>query len=182
VDILSAPYCRRTSDPHDRCSSHPNPHLSSPDLLIILSCYLILIHIYDYILAQLLAQVTTNPAALDTALQSAPVLSLGGLPVPPARHLPAYLLLVLFNNQITPIQAFLGLPDSLRVSDAEEVCATPIGGRFGQEQRGGLFSGAGGQALCMALVQVEIEQAVGRTGGLGVISAFKEKRARVLEL
>lgn len=181
VDILSA-LVSPDLDPHDHCSSHPNPHLSSPDLLLILSCYLLLIHIYDYILAQLLAQVTNNPAALDTALQSAPVLSLGGLPVPPARHLPAYLLLVLFNNQIMPIQALLGLPDSLRVSDVEEVCGTPMGGRFGQGQRGGLFSGAGGQALCMALVQVEIEQAVGRTGGLGVISALKEKRARVLEL
>ncbi|CAG8895701.1 unnamed protein product [Penicillium egyptiacum] len=178
VDTLSA-LVPPALDPHDNPhhSSHPNPHLSSPDLLIILSSYILLIHIYDYILAQLLAQVTTNPAALDTALQSAPVLSLGGLAVPPARHLPAHLLLVLFNNQILPIQAFLGLPDSLRVSDVKEV-----GGRFGQGQTGGLFSGAGGQALCMALVQVEIEQAVGGTGGLGIIAALREKRARVLEL
>lgn len=81
-----------------------------------------------------------------------------------------------------PIQALLGLPDSLRVSNFEEMCGTPMGGRFGQGRRGGLFSEAGGQALCMALVQAEIEQAVGRRGGLGVISALKEKRVRVLEL
>jgi hypothetical protein len=31
-------------------------------------------------------------------------------------------------------------------------------------------------------VQVETEQAVGGTGGLGVIAALREKRARVLEL
>lgn len=96
MDILSA-LVPPDLDPHGHCLSHPNPHLSSPDLLL-LSWYLLLIYIYDYILAQLLAQVTNNLAALDTALQSAPVLSLGGLPVPPARHLPAYLLLVLFNN------------------------------------------------------------------------------------
>ncbi|GFF54250.1 hypothetical protein IFM58399_09780 [Aspergillus lentulus] len=183
VDILSA-LVPSALGPHDHPtrSSHPNPHLSSPDLLIILSCYILLIHIYDYILGQLLAQVTSNPAALETALQSAPVLSLGGLAVPPPRHLPAHLVLVLLNNQLLPIEAFLGIPDSLRVSDVKEVGGTPTGGRFGQGQRDGLFSGAGGQALCMALVQVETEQAVGGTGGLGVIAALREKKVRVLEL
>lgn len=163
MDILSS-LVPPAVDPHD------HSHLSIPDLLVILSCYILLINIYDHILAQLLSRVTTNPAVLDTALQSTPVLSLGGLAVPPAGHLPAHLVLVLLNNQVLPIEACLGLLDTLRVSDVKE---TPMGG---------LFSGAGGQALCMALVQVEIEQAVGGTGGLGLIVALREKRARVLEL
>ncbi|KAI9375069.1 hypothetical protein BJX61DRAFT_540216 [Aspergillus egyptiacus] len=166
-------------------SSQPNnPHLSTPDLLLILACYILLIHIYDGIFAQLLDQATTDSSALDTALQSAPVLSLGGIAVPPARHLPAHPLLVLFNRQIRPIEALLGLPDSLRVSDAKQAGGGPQPGRgTGQDHRGGgLFSGAGGQTLCMGLVQVEIEQAVGGTCGLGVFVALREKRARVLVL
>ncbi|KAL4993170.1 hypothetical protein BDV10DRAFT_190219 [Aspergillus recurvatus] len=151
---------------------------TTPDLLTALSCYILLISTYDTLLAHTLA----HPAALDHA---APVLALGGLPVRFAPSLPAHLLLSLLNSQLQPIEACLGLPEVLRVCE---------GGRspgHGQShtQSAGLFGRPGGQALCMALVQVEREQERGEcsmggagAGVLGVVAALRGKRRRVLGL
>lgn len=152
------------------------------DLLTVLSCYILLLSIYDCILAEFLAQSTTKPAFLDNALQSAPALALGGLVVPLAPTLPAYLLLSLLNNQVLPIEMCLGLPEVFRTCEGSRGAPGAEPGQ-GDVQKTGLFGGPGGQALCMSLVQVEMERGVRPKGGaLGIVAALREKRQRVLAL
>ncbi|RDW68923.1 Zn(II)2Cys6 transcription factor domain-containing protein [Aspergillus mulundensis] len=167
-----------TLHPLDTTAATTTTTPTTPDLLTALSCYILLVSIYDALLAQFLAAAATHAAAPDTA---APVLALGGLPVPLAPTLPANLLISLLNSQLQPIETCLGLPEVLRVCEGGR---SPPG--VGPGHNAGLFGRPGGQALCMALVQVEGERAGGHigvgSGVMGVVAALREKRRRALGL
>lgn len=148
-----------------------HPRLSIADLLIILSCHMLTISIYDSIFCHFTDQALHNPGAVNIVMQSAPKLFLGGIAVPLRLDMLSHLLYCLTESQLRPIEMLLGLPD--------EFCVSLKRNLVSKDKQTGLFSGQSGQLLFSTLMEVEKERASEERGGLGVIESLKEKIRRV---
>ncbi|KAF3765314.1 hypothetical protein M406DRAFT_105776 [Cryphonectria parasitica EP155] len=145
-----------------------DPRLSMSDLLTTISCYILIVSIYDSIFSHCIAQSLQNPA------QAGPKLFLGGIEVPTRPNMLGHLLFRVLDSQLRPIEELLGLPSEFCVSWKREPSNS--------ENQTGLFSGRSGQSLFMALVQMETERTTDDRGGLGVVESLKENARRVQSL
>lgn len=142
-----------------------HPHLSTADLLTILSCHWSIISIYDSIFSHFADQALHNPGVI---LQSAPKLCLGGIAVPPRLGMLSDLLYCLTGSHLRPIEMLLGLPDEYCVSFRRSSGNS-------KDKQTGVFSDQWGQSLFSTLMKVETERASEERDGLGVIESLKEK-------
>jgi hypothetical protein len=147
-----------------RESQTPRPSVAH--LLTTFSCYIQIISIFDSIFSHFINQSLHNPSAINTIIQSGPMLLLGGLPVPPWPNLLGHLLVCLTEHQLQPIELLMGLPDRF--------CVSLKGNGAEEDNHHGLFSGQNGQSLFTALIRVGTEESED-ISGLGVIESLKEK-------
>ena len=148
-----------------------HPRLSVTDLLAILSCHMLTISIYDSIFCHFTNQALHNPGAVNTVMQSAPKLFLGGIAVTPRLDMLSHLLYCLTGGQLRPIEMLLGLPDEFCVSSKRNLVS--------KDKQPGLFSGQSGQLLFSTLMKIETVRASEDRGGSGVIESLKEKMKHV---
>lgn len=148
-----------------------HPRLSIADLLTILTCHILTISIYDFIFSQFADHSLHSPGTVNTVMQSAPKLFLGGAAVPPRLDLLSHLLYCLTASQLRPIELLLGLPD--------EFCVSLKRNSADRNKKAGLFSGQSGQLLCATLMKVETERTSKGRGTLGVIESLKERIRRI---
>lgn len=144
-----------------------HPRLSVAELLTILSCHMLIISIYDFILSHFTEQALHNPGAINNLMQSAPKLFLGGIAVAPRLKLLSHLLYCLIEGQLRPIEMLLGLPEEFSIALKRNVA--------GKENRTGLFSGQGGQLLFSTLMKMGNDSTSEVRSGLGGIESLREK-------
>ncbi|KAK7422154.1 hypothetical protein QQZ08_009622 [Neonectria magnoliae] len=137
--------------------------------LTAMSCYLLLIFIYDCIISHVLDQASNNLLVRDFILHSAPSVSLGGFPIPTPTNLVGQLFVQLMQLKIKPIEAALGLPGDCRVSgkvDEEKMSTT------------GLLGGKHRESLLMALKGSDIDGA-NDLSAAGALDSLRDKMARL---
>lgn len=150
--------------------SSPHPHLSMADMLTTLSCHILIISIYDSIFYHFVDHSLLNPSAVNTVMQTASRLFLGGIAVPPWLNMLGHLLFCLTESQLRPIELLPGIPN--------DFCVSLKRNSISKDRLHGLLSGQSGQPLFTALMQVETERSTEERGGLGVIKFVKEKTRR----
>jgi len=142
------------------------PRLSMSELLTTISCYILIVSIYDTIFSRCIA-----PSSRKSETQSGPKLFLGGIEVPMTPNMLNHLLFRILDSQLRPIEELLDLPSEFCVSWKRDASNS--------EKETGLFSGRRGQSLLTALIQMEMERASDGGGGLKVIESLKDNVRRV---
>jgi hypothetical protein len=140
--------------------------LSMSELLTTISCYILIVSIYDTIFSRCIA-----PSSQASETHPGPKLFLGGIEVPMTPNMLNHLLFRILDSQLRPIEELLDLPSEFCVSWKRDTSDS--------EKETGLFSGRRGQSLLTALIQMEMERASDGRGGLKVIESLKDNVRRV---
>lgn len=123
------------------------PRLRTTQLLVVLSCYIHIVSIYDVIFSRVFDYLVSCSKASNAAQSAAtPILYLGGLPVPSNQPLSGSLLVHLTEQQLHKIELLMGLPEHYCVSSRSK----------DMKQTGdlGLFGGHSSECLLNAVIQL----------------------------
>lgn len=121
------------------------PRLRTTQLLVVLSCYLQIVAIYDVIFTKvfeyLLQNSETGGGGGGCSVQlGAPIMYLGGLPVAPNHPLSSSLLVHLTEHQLHKLEQLIGLPEFYRVSSrSADIKRDEDMGLFGCQRSKSLF-------------------------------------------
>ncbi|KPM43128.1 hypothetical protein AK830_g3385 [Neonectria ditissima] len=137
--------------------------------LTAMSCYLLLIFIYDCIFTHVLDQASNNLLVRDFILHSAPSVSLGWFSIPTQTNLVGQLFVQLMQLKMKPIETALGLPGDCRVSsEGDEEKMSPTG----------LLGGKHRESLLAALKGSDIDGG-SDLNAAGALDSLRDKMARL---
>ncbi|RYP75282.1 hypothetical protein DL771_002502 [Monosporascus sp. 5C6A] len=152
-------------------SRSPSPRPRTTQLLTALTCYILVVSIYDVIFSRVLDWLIRNTKASPSSQSPIPIIYLGGLPIPPSQALPGSLLILLTEHQLQPIEELMGLPDHFRISSRSDETA-----RIGET---GLLENPFGQALLNALTKRGEDGETSHDDTMMATTSLKEKMRQI---
>lgn len=139
-------------------------------LLTALTCYILVVSIYDAIFSRVLDWLAMHSNRSSFPQSPGTAIYLGGLQVPPSQTLPGSMLVVLVKHQLQPIEELMGLPDHFRISSRSDETARP-----GET---GLLQGPFGQTLLNAVMKQGEDREM-RQDDIMCIHSLKKKMRQI---
>lgn len=139
-------------------------------LLTALTCYILVVSIYDAIFSRVLDWLVMHSNRSSFSQSPSPAIYLGGLQVPPSQTPAGNMLVVLAKHQLHPIEELMGLPDHFRISSRSDETVRP-----GET---GLLQGSFGQTLLNAIMK-QGEDRETRQDDIVCVHSLKKKMSQI---